>query len=351
MVGVIWWRSWRDIRADPKGNSMTRITQFLSLLLATAAIAHAQLSWGPAPPQNPGSGGFYFGASENVPAEETWTITLYKNGAYLASETGSDQSLNVTTYTTAGLHTTLAASEVVTNQTLTATVNPDTQSPTTPGTLAATNQSSNAFTLTWTASTDNLGVSTYEVAKDGASLGTGAATNRTISTNLQPLVQYQFKVRAQDLAGNWSAWSSELAVILPDTTAPTAPPSLTAPSYTAASVNLSWTAGSDNIGVVAYDVFRTTNGVTTWVGSTASGTLAFVDLFVRASTAYTYAVRSRDAAGNLSTASSSVSVTTSAAPDQDGDGIPDELEVTFGIQGNSTPPQASSLNLKVHRPQ
>jgi chitodextrinase len=325
---------------------MTRITKFLSLLPAIVCVAHAQMFWDPAPPQNPGTGSFQFGATEHVPAEETWTITLYKNGAYLASGTGSDETLTVTTYTTAGLHTTLAA-----NETLSTIVNPDTQLPTTPGNLAATNQTSNAFTLTWAASSDNLGVSTYEVAKDGTSLGTGAATNRTINTNLQPLVQYQFKVRAQDLAGNWSAWSSELAVVLPDTTAPTAPPSLSAPSYTAATVNLSWTAGSDNIGVVAYDVFRTTNGVTTLVGSTASGTLAFTDLFVRASTSYIYTVRTRDAAGNLSVPSASVSVTTSAAPDQDGDGIPDELETTFGIQGNSTPPQAASLNVKVHRPQ
>lgn len=330
---------------------MTHLTTFLFLLFATAGIAHAQLFWDPAPPQNPGSGSFYVGATENVPAEETWTITLYKNGAYLASETGSEQALTVATYTTAGLHTTIAATEVVTNQTLSVIVNPDTQSPSTPGSLAASNQASTSFTLTWAASTDNLGISTYDVAKDGNSLGTGTSTSRNITTGLQPLVQYLFKVRAQDLAGNWGSWSSELAVTLPDTTAPTAPSSFSSSAHTAASVSLSWSAGTDNIAVTAYDVYRTTNGATTLVGTTSSGTLTFVDTFVRASTSYTYVIRSRDAAGNSSAASSSVAVTTSAALDSDDDGIPNELENTFGIQGNSTPPQASSLNVKVHRPQ
>ena len=89
-----------------------------------------------------------------------------------------------------------------------------------------------------------------------------------------------------------------------DTTPPTAPTNLAVTGTTAASVSLSWSASTDNVGVVAYDVYR--NG--TKVG-TASGT-TYTDTGLTAGTAYTYTVRARDGAGNVSAASSGVTATT-----------------------------------------
>ncbi|WP_139491767.1 glycosyl hydrolase [Brevibacillus dissolubilis] len=91
-----------------------------------------------------------------------------------------------------------------------------------------------------------------------------------------------------------------------DTTAPTAPGNLVSTGKTSSSVSLSWSASTDNVGVSGYDVYRGS----TFVGST-SGT-SYTDSGLAASTAYTYTVKAKDAAGNVSAASNAVTVTTDA---------------------------------------
>ncbi|WP_419998894.1 glycoside hydrolase family 6 protein [Streptomyces boninensis] len=91
-----------------------------------------------------------------------------------------------------------------------------------------------------------------------------------------------------------------------DTTAPSRPTGLTVTGKTSSSVSLSWTAATDNVGVAGYDIFRGS----TQVGS--STTTSFTDTGLNASTAYSYTVRARDAAGNVSAASAAVSATTDA---------------------------------------
>ena len=71
---------------------------------------------------------------------------------------------------------------------------------------------------------------------------------------------YYYRVTAEDAAGNVSAPSTELAVTVPpppDTTPPSAPSGLTA-STAVGSATVSWTAASDNVGVVRYNVHRST---------------------------------------------------------------------------------------------
>ena len=89
----------------------------------------------------------------------------------------------------------------------------------------------------------------------------------------------------------------------PDTIAPTTP-TLSASGTTETSTNLSWSGASDNIAVTGYDVYR--NG--SLLGSTSSTTYSVTGL--ANSTAYSFSVRSKDAAGNVSTDSNAVSVTT-----------------------------------------
>ena len=92
-----------------------------------------------------------------------------------------------------------------------------------------------------------------------------------------------------------------------DTTAPTAPTSLTAAGTTASSTNLSWTAATDNVAVTGYNVYNGTTLVTTVTG------LTYTVSGLTASTAYTFTVKAKDAAGNLSAASNTASITTTAA--------------------------------------
>jgi bacillolysin len=91
-----------------------------------------------------------------------------------------------------------------------------------------------------------------------------------------------------------------------DTIAPSTPASLAASGTTSSSTNLSWTASTDNVGVTGYNVY---NGAT--LATTVTGTTATVS-GLTASTAYTFTVKAKDAAGNLSAASNSVNVTTLA---------------------------------------
>jgi chitinase len=91
-----------------------------------------------------------------------------------------------------------------------------------------------------------------------------------------------------------------------DTQAPSVPGGLTVTGHTSSSVSLSWAASTDNVGVTGYDVYRGSSLATTVTGTSATvGGLS-------ASTAYTFTVRAKDAAGNVSAASASVSATTDA---------------------------------------
>jgi hypothetical protein len=92
----------------------------------------------------------------------------------------------------------------------------------------------------------------------------------------------------------------------PDTIAPTAP-SLSASGTTQTTTNLSWSGATDNIAVTGYNVFR--NG--SLIGSTTTAT-TFAVTGLTASTTYTFNVRAKDAAGNSSGNSNTVTVTTLA---------------------------------------
>jgi chitodextrinase len=87
---------------------------------------------------------------------------------------------------------------------------------------------------------------------------------------------------------------------------------LTATAISTSQVNLTWSASADNVGVTTYDVYRGGTKVAT-VATTSYG-----DTGRAASTQYTYTVRARDAAGNVSIASNAVSVTTKAPTQTNG---------------------------------
>jgi Zn-dependent metalloprotease len=91
-----------------------------------------------------------------------------------------------------------------------------------------------------------------------------------------------------------------------DTVAPSVPASLAASGTTSSSTNLSWTASTDNVAVTGYNVY---NGAT--LATTVTGTTATVS-GLTGSTTYTFTVKAKDAAGNLSAASNAVNVTTLA---------------------------------------
>ncbi|HEV7655727.1 MAG TPA: discoidin domain-containing protein [Mycobacteriales bacterium] len=184
----------------------------------------------------------------------------------------------------------------------------DTVAPTAPGGLAFTQPTADTIRLTWTASTDNVGVTGYDVFANGTLL-TSVGTVLTF-TDTRPASQLvNYFVRARDAAGNQSANSNTVTRTgtTGDTSAPTAPGGLAFTQPTATTIRLTWTASSDNVGVTAYDVVA--NGA---VRGTVAGTvLTFTDTQPATATV-SYVVRARDAAGNSSPQSNTVTRTGSA---------------------------------------
>ncbi|MCX4766339.1 carbohydrate binding domain-containing protein [Streptomyces sp. NBC_01275] len=119
-----------------------------------------------------------------------------------------------------------------------------------------------------------------------------------------------------------------------DTQAPSAPGGLTSTGKTSSSVSLSWNASTDNVGVTAYDVYSGSAQVLT-----VSGTSATVS-GLSASTGYTFSVKARDAAGNVSAASNSLSVTTNAGS---GGGTGFKQAAPYLFEGWGDPPSVSTV--------
>ncbi len=88
---------------------------------------------------------------------------------------------------------------------------PDTQAPTAPGSLSASNVTQTTLTLSWNASTDNVDVTGYDVFQGSTNLGSVAGTSANI-TGLSPATAYSFRVRAHDAAGNNSGFSNTVNV-------------------------------------------------------------------------------------------------------------------------------------------
>jgi len=85
----------------------------------------------------------------------------------------------------------------------------DTQAPTVPTGLVSTGTSSSSVSLSWTASTDNVGVSGYDVLRNGTAVATATSTTYT-DTGLTADTTYTYSVQARDLAGNVSGASTAI---------------------------------------------------------------------------------------------------------------------------------------------
>jgi glucose/arabinose dehydrogenase/chitodextrinase len=221
----------------------------------------------------------------------------------------------------------LSASEIMTdmNTPIGGAPPADTTAPTAPTGLNGTAVGSNQIDLTWTGSTDNVGVSGYRVERcQGSSCSNFVQITTTVGTSyvdpgLTPATSYRYRVAAVDAAGNVSGYSNVVTVTTnagQDTTPPSAPTALTASGVSSSQINLSWTGSTDNVGVSGYRLERCQGtGCSNFVQVATPVGTTFNDGGRTASTSYSYRVRAADAAGNLSAYSNVATATTSAAPD------------------------------------
>lgn len=184
--------------------------------------------------------------------------------------------------------------------------------PTKPSNLLKGDVTTTSVKLSWTASTGTNSIKGYGVLRDNVHVGSTTGTSYTDTKNIAAATTYSYTVIAQDTAGLRSSASTALSVTTPSSepTPPSQPTNLAALAPNA-SVALTWTASTDNIGVTGYEVSRaTTGGIPALLATTT--TTSYTDASAAALTAYTYTVKAKDAAGNRSTAAT-VNITTGPA--------------------------------------
>ena len=193
------------------------------------------------------------GASAGTGATTGYTVT--------GLACGTSYAFTVDAYDAADNHSTQSA-------TLNASTSPcgDTTPPSVPTGLSSTGSTTTSVSLSWNASTDNVGVTGYTTYVDGSPAGSGTATNSTV-TGLACGTTYTVAVDAYDAAGNRSAQATATMATATcpssgDTTAPTVPTGLTVTASTQTSISLGWTASTDNVAV---------SGYTTYVDGTPAG--------------------------------------------------------------------------------
>ncbi|MFQ3579196.1 MAG: hypothetical protein SNJ71_03525, partial [Bacteroidales bacterium] len=96
----------------------------------------------------------------------------------------------------------------------------DTQSPTTPGAITVGTITQNTIAISWGASTDNVGVTGYEIYVNNTLFSTVTTTSTTL-TGLDCNTSYAIKIRAKDAAGNLSTFNTEITRSTTSTSAPT----------------------------------------------------------------------------------------------------------------------------------
>ncbi|MEU2784181.1 discoidin domain-containing protein [Streptomyces sp. NPDC007110] len=178
----------------------------------------------------------------------------------------------------------------------------DTQAPSAPANLAYTEPATGQIRLTWDAARDDTAVTGYDVYANGQ-LRASVAGNVLTYTDTQPAgTDVTYFVRAKDAAGNVSANSDSVTRKGSggDTQPPTAPANL-AYTQSGGDVKLTWQASSDNVKVTGYDVY----GNNQLLKSVAGDVTTYTDT-PSAGATVTYHVKAKDAAGNVSAASNSV---------------------------------------------
>ncbi|MEW2560205.1 fibronectin type III domain-containing protein [Streptomyces griseorubiginosus] len=187
--------------------------------------------------------------------------------------------------------------------------------PAAPGGVTATAGSATSVHVMWNAV--GAGIDRYEVYRGTTKVQDVPASQHMVDvTRLRPATPYVFSVRARDTEGRLGPPSPEVRAMTPaavaaDRSAPTRPDELRGRTAGSRAVQLSWSASSDDRGVVSYDIYQGGSKI----HSVGGAQTAAVVTGLRPGTRYSFTVRARDAAGNLSPAAPDVRIGTPGGDD------------------------------------
>ncbi|WP_165733999.1 endonuclease [Polaribacter sp. 20A6] len=179
----------------------------------------------------------------------------------------------------------------------------DTEAPSKPNNVTLHDITLTSINISWTASTDNIGVTGYQVYVNDVLTKQTSTTSATI-TALETNTTYNFQVIAKDLINKSEASNIVSGKTLTDTTPPSVPTNVTITDITDSSFNVNWSAATDNNEVAGYDIF--VDG--TFKATSAATTYAVTGLTT--STTYTVTVLAKDKDNNKSAQSIAVNATT-----------------------------------------
>ncbi|HEY4496779.1 MAG TPA: fibronectin type III domain-containing protein [Candidatus Paceibacterota bacterium] len=238
-----------------------------------------------------------------------WNSALYPNGSYTLKATAYDSA-------TPRNQTASAGRTITISNTIGGQGQPDTTAPTAPTNLSGT-PSSNSVQLSWSGSTDNVGVTGYEIHR-GSALGLNFQLIETVSalsfsnSGLSANTTYTYKVRAKDDAGNLSSFSNTITVVTlgsGENQPPSVPQNVSASPESTTSIKITWNASTDpENNTISYTIYRGTSELTSVNGT------SYTDTGLSPSTSYTYKVRAKDSFGALSGFSDAAEATTNSSP-------------------------------------
>ncbi len=229
------------------------------------------------------------------------------SGAWSGSKTiTGSQSVSPTATSTFTLTCTGTGGSVSKSLTINVSVAPDITSPSVPTNLTTTAISSPQINLSWTASTDNVGVVGYEVYRcqgTNCSPTTQIATSTTNSysdTGLSPSTTYVYKVAAYDVAGNVSGLSvsATATTLASPLTPPSFPSNLSISTSTCSSIGISWQDNSNNETGFKIERKTGTAGIWSQIATTTANIASCSNTGLSANTTYYNRVRAYNSAGN-----------------------------------------------------
>jgi hypothetical protein len=156
-------------------------------------------------------------ATDNTGGSGIAKVEFYVDAVLKSTDTTSPYSFSWDTSTaTLGAHSLTAkaydkapTANVTTSAAVNVTVTDGTP-PSTPTNLHTTSTSTTTISVAWTASTDNVGVTGYQVKRNGTTLTTTSSLSYT-DTGLTPATAYSYTVVAVDAAGNTSPAAGPLS--------------------------------------------------------------------------------------------------------------------------------------------
>ncbi|WP_371657761.1 fibronectin type III domain-containing protein [Streptomyces sp. NBC_00280] len=189
--------------------------------------------------------------------------------------------------------------------------------PPAPAGVTAAAGSATSVHVMWNRAPDGPEVSAYEVYRGTVKVKEVPGSDHMVDVvGLTPSTPYVFTVRARNTAGRAGPLSAGVRTTTPaasaaDTTAPTRPGRTRGRPAGSRSVQLSWGASTDEQGVVSYDIHQGGSRIHTVGGERTTAVVTGL----RPGTRYTFTVRARDAADNVSPTGDPVRLTTAPGTD------------------------------------